>query len=113
MAILLLHMLAHLPNELGDRIAKLGSLVVEVKSSFGVVVPAYYWDEERKTFERMPEARELVSKKCMSTVPWYQLMTDPGQPVMPQLLQIQEWKELVQDGIIHNSFIPNLNRLQE
>jgi hypothetical protein len=78
MATLLLHMMANLLYELGDRIAKLWSLVVEVKSSFGVVVPAYYWDEGRKTFKRMPEAGELASRKCISTVPWYQLMTDLG-----------------------------------
>jgi hypothetical protein len=113
MASLLLHMLAHLPSELGDRIAKLRSLVEEVKSSFVVVVPAYYWDKGEKTFKRMPEAGELASRKCMSMVHWYQLMTNLGQPVMPQLPQIQEWKEIVQDGIIHNSFGPDLNHPQE
>jgi hypothetical protein len=113
MATLLLHVLAHLPNELGDKIAKLRSLVVEVKSSFGVVVPAYYWDKGQKTFERMPKAGELASGKCMSAVPQYQLITDPMRPIMPQLPQIQDWQGLVQDRIINNSFGPNLNRPQE
>jgi hypothetical protein len=40
MASLLLHMLAHLLSTLGERIPEFKSLVVEVKSSFGVVVPA-------------------------------------------------------------------------
>jgi hypothetical protein len=85
-----LHMLAHLPSTLGKRIAKLRGLIVEVKRSFGVVVPAYYWDKGRTNFERVLEARGLAPGKCMSTLPWYKLITEPGQPIMPQLPYIQE-----------------------
>jgi hypothetical protein len=69
MASLLLHMLAHLPSTLGQRLTKLKGLVVEVKSSFGVVVSPYYWDKGQKTFERVLEAGGLALGNCMSTIP--------------------------------------------
>ena len=112
MASLLLHMLAPLLSTLGERIPKLKSLVVWVKSSFGVVVPAYYWDKGQKTFEWVLKAGELAPAKFMSTIPWYPLISKPGRPVMPHLQHIQEWQKLVQGGS-NNSFGPDLNRPQQ
>jgi hypothetical protein len=113
MADVLLHMLSNLPEEIGHKISNIRILVTEVKDSFGMVVPAYHWDEGRKTFERILKAEEVASGRCMSQVPWYELATNPKQPIMPQLPQLQDWTELEQNGIMHNSFGPDLNRPQE
>jgi hypothetical protein len=112
MASLLLHILSTLPGEIGHKIAKIRKLIVEVKSSFGVIVPAYCWDEGWKTFERIPEEGGLAPGSCMSQVPQYLLNTTPKLPVIPQLLQLQDWAGAEQNGINHNSPGPDLNRLQ-
>jgi hypothetical protein len=88
MATLLLHILSTLSEEIGHKMADIRSLVVEVKSSFGVVVPAYRWDKGQKTFKRIPEEGELAPGSCMSKVPWFVLNTNPKLPIMPQLLQL-------------------------
>jgi hypothetical protein len=55
MATLLLHILSTLLEEIGHKITNIRSLVVEVKSSFGVLVQAYCWDKGRKTLKWIPE----------------------------------------------------------
>jgi hypothetical protein len=85
---------------------------VEVKSSFGVVVPAYRWDKGQKTFEWIPEEGGLAAGSCMSQEPWYLMNTNPKLPIMPQLPQLQDWAGLEKNGINHNSSSLNLNGLQ-
>jgi hypothetical protein len=89
MAHLLLHILSILSEEIGHKIAEIKSLVVEVKIRFKVVVPAYHWDEGRKTLERIPEEGGLAPGSCMSQVPQYLLNTNPELPIMPQLPQFK------------------------
>jgi hypothetical protein len=85
---------------------------MEVKSSFGVVVPAYRWDKGQKTFKRIPKEGGLAPGSCMSQVPWYLLNTNPELPIMPQLPQLQDWAGLEKNGINHNSSGPDLNHPQ-
>jgi hypothetical protein len=99
-------------HDIRYKIAEIRKLVVEVKSSFGVIVPAYHWDEGRKTFKRIPEEGGLAPESCMSQVPQYLLNTTPELPVMPQLPQLQDWAGAEQNGINHNSLRPELNCLQ-
>jgi hypothetical protein len=72
-----LHILSSLLEEIGHKIVKIRKLVLEVKSSFGVVVLPYCWDEGRKTFERIPEEGGLAPGSCMSQEPWYPMNTNP------------------------------------
>jgi hypothetical protein len=51
MANILLHIINTLLEEIGLKITDIRSLVGEVKSSYGIVVPAYHWDKEQKTFK--------------------------------------------------------------
>jgi hypothetical protein len=112
MAHVLLHILSTLPGEIGHKIAEMRKLVVEVKGSSGVIVPAYRWDKGRKTFKRIPEEGGLAPRSCMSQVPQYLVNTNPKLPVMPQLPQLQDWAGAEQNGINHDSPCPDLNCLQ-
>jgi hypothetical protein len=49
----LLHIINTLAEEIGLKITDIRSLVGEVKSSFSIVVPAYRWDKEQKTFKQI------------------------------------------------------------
>jgi hypothetical protein len=58
MANLLLHIINTLPEEIRLKITNIRSLVGEVKSSYGVVVPAYHWDKGQKIFEQMYKKKD-------------------------------------------------------
>jgi hypothetical protein len=107
MANLLLQIIISLPEEIGLKITNIRSLVGEVKSSFGVVVPAYCWDEGQKTFKQILGREGPVAGSCMSVVLRYILYTNPKLPIMAQL------PELEQNRINHNSSGPDLNCLQD
>jgi hypothetical protein len=113
MAGLLLHMLSTLPNEIGQKLSKIRGLVAEVKDNFGVVVPAYHWDKDTKTFERVLNNLYLAVGKDMSQVPQYLLSVNSEQLIMGQLPQIQDWTGVGPDGLSHNSPGPDLNLSEE
>jgi hypothetical protein len=106
MAALLLHMLSNLPEELGSKILEIMQVITEVKENFGVVVPAYKWDEDARTFKRVLADMYPAIAKCMSQVPQYQLNVNPEQPVMAQLPKILDWTGVNPDGPSHNSPVP-------
>jgi hypothetical protein len=106
MGALLLHMLSNLPEELGSKISEIRQVIAKVKENFGVVVPAYRWDEDTRTFERVLADLYPAKGKCMSQVPRYQLNVNPKQLVMGQLPEIPEWTREMPDGPSHNSLGP-------
>jgi hypothetical protein len=89
MGALLLHMLSNLPKELGSKLLEIRQVITKVQENFGVVVPAYRWDEDARTFERIL-ADLYPAGKCMSQVPQYQLNVNPEQAVMGQLPEIPD-----------------------
>jgi hypothetical protein len=113
MGALLLHMLSNLPKELGSKILEIRQVIAKVKKNFGVVVPAYRWDEDTRTFERVLADLYPATGKCMSQVPRYQLNVNPKQLVMGQLPEILEWTREKPDGPSHNSLGLNLNHSEE
>jgi hypothetical protein len=113
MGALLLHMLSNLPEELGSKILEIRQVIAKVKENFGVVVLAYRWDKDTRTFERVLADLYPAMGKCMSQLPQYQLNVNPKQLVMGQLPKIPEWTREKPDGPSHNSLSPNLNHLQE
>jgi hypothetical protein len=106
-------MLSKLPEELGSNNLEIRQVITKVKENFGVVVPAYWWDEDTRTFKRVLADLYQATGKCMSQVPQYQLNVNPKQLVMGQLPEIQEWTREKPDGPSHNSLGPDLNHLQE
>lgn len=103
---LLLHMINTLPREIALKLNDVRSLVREVRSLYGVIVPGYRLDKEQKTFERISEPEGPAAGSCMSEFPACILNTDPNLPIMGQL------RELEQDIVNHYFSGPNLNRLQ-
>jgi hypothetical protein len=77
MANILLHIINTLLEEIGLMIPDIRSLVGEVKSSYDVLVPAYCWDKEQKTFEQISGKEGPAAGSFMSVVPWYILNTNP------------------------------------
>jgi hypothetical protein len=86
-ALLIMHLIQNLPGELTLKLIDVRNLVGEVRNMFGIVVPAYQWDKEHHTFEQVSRA---VAKDCMSKVPGYILTTNPNQPLMGQLSEIDQ-----------------------
>ncbi len=109
MAQLLLALLAHLPEELGKKILEIRQVVAKVKASYGVVVPAYRWDEDSRTFEPALSDVYPATGKCMSQVPQYQLSVNPEQLVIGQLPEIPDWAGVKPEGSPHNSPGPDSN----
>jgi hypothetical protein len=106
MAGLLLHMLSTLPDEIRQRILEIRGLVTKVRDNFKLVVPAYHWDKETKTFERVLRDGYPAIGKCMSQVPQYLLNVNSEQPIMGQLPQLQDWTGVDQMGFLITPLVP-------
>jgi hypothetical protein len=103
---LLLHIINTLPRELALKLNDVRSLGGEVRSMYGVIVPAYRWDKGQKTFKWILETEGPAAGSCMSELSVCILNTNPNLPVMGQL------PELEQDIVNHYFSSPDLNRLQ-
>ena len=79
---LLLHLIQALPTELAVKLTEVRSAITQARNMFGTVVPAYQWDKELGTFERVVN---VPVNHCMSKVPGYVLITNPNLPLMGQL----------------------------
>jgi hypothetical protein len=104
---LIMHLIQNLPGELTLKLNDVRNLVGEFRNTFGIVVPAYRWDKEHHTFERVTRA---VAKDCMSRVPEYLLTTDPSKPLMGQLPEIPEINQILNDRDLPGA---DPNRLQD
>ena len=107
LAQLLLTLLANLPEELGRKISEIRQVIAEVKANYGVVVPAYRWDEDSRTFEPSLADVYPATGKCMSQVPQYQLSVNPEQFVIGQLPEVPDWTGVKPAGSPRNSPSPD------